>query len=394
MLGGVAIAVTVSLAGCAPGVFLSESGPTREAVLNGAHAAGPATDATTQANYVVVPINESAIGQLEAASATDAPQLELSGQPAASGRIGVGDYVGVTIFESDSGGLFLPREPGTRAGNFVTMPNQQVDASGNISVPYAGTIRAAGMSPEGLRATIVERLTGRALEPQAVVTITDRRAAPVSVLGEIAGATAFSLDPGGLRILGAIAKAGGPKYPGYESMVTLQRDGRTHKAMLSDIAQDPRLNVQLRPGDTIYVSHEQRYFVALGATGQATSLGPIDRRLPFQDSRITLVDALGRAGGMEDDRANARAVFLYRFEPRATVEALGVTGAATLPPLVPTVYTLDLTEGASLFYASRFWVRNEDVLYVANAPASDLTKFLAIVLPATASSAAVRATTN
>jgi polysaccharide export outer membrane protein len=59
---------------------------------------------------------------------------------------------------------------------------------------------------------------------------------------------------------------------------------------------------------------------------------------------------------------------------------------------VPTVYLVDLNDPAGFFYASRFPVHGEDVLYVANAPASDLQKFLTLMIGATASSAAVRET--
>ncbi len=54
------------------------------------------------------------------------------------------DVVSVTIFESQSGGLFIPADAGSRAGNFVTIPNQTVDRNGTITVPYAGRVRASG----------------------------------------------------------------------------------------------------------------------------------------------------------------------------------------------------------------------------------------------------------
>ena len=56
-------------------------------------------------------------------------------------RFGVGDIVSVTIFEAAAGGLFIPIEAGVRPGNFITLPNQRVDNRGNITVPYAGSIR-------------------------------------------------------------------------------------------------------------------------------------------------------------------------------------------------------------------------------------------------------------
>src|SRR6266576_6880726 len=53
-------------------------------------------------------------------------------------RFGIGDIVAVSIFESSSGGLFIPPEASVRPGNFIALPNQPVDTKGNISVPYAG----------------------------------------------------------------------------------------------------------------------------------------------------------------------------------------------------------------------------------------------------------------
>ena len=57
---------------------------------------------------------------------------------------GVGDVISVTIFEAAAGGLFIPAEAGVRPGNYVTLPEQTVDNDGNITVPYAGEIKAAG----------------------------------------------------------------------------------------------------------------------------------------------------------------------------------------------------------------------------------------------------------
>src|SRR5262249_29551870 len=67
--------------------------------------------------------------------------------------LGIGDIVSVTIFEPP-GGLFVPSDAGARPGNFVTLPNQIVDSDGNITVPYAGTIPAAGRTPSEVQQAI------------------------------------------------------------------------------------------------------------------------------------------------------------------------------------------------------------------------------------------------
>ena len=73
---------------------------------------------------------------------------------AADGLIGVGDQVSITVFESGSGGLFLPREGGTRSGNFVTIPTQQISKDGTLEMPYAGTLRVVGSTPHAVSAAI------------------------------------------------------------------------------------------------------------------------------------------------------------------------------------------------------------------------------------------------
>jgi polysaccharide biosynthesis/export protein len=378
------------LAGCAPG-FLTESGPTRSSIVSGASQIVRYAGPESRVRYRIVEVNDTVLKRM---TQIDIPAPPDSVEHAIyHGEIGIGDIIGVSIFESGSGGLFLPHEAGIRGGNYVSFPNQQVDRNGNITVPYAGQVQAVGLLPAELGAKIQALLSARALDPQVLVTIVDRRAYPVSVLGDVGKPVSFTLDPAGLSLLGAVAKAEGPKYPAYESVVTLQRDGRLWRIRLSDIAANPSLNRWLSPGDTLYVSHEQRYFVAMGAIGQSGSLGPVDRRLPFQDTDLTLMDALGRAGGLNDGLANPGAIFVYRLEP--LTDAHSPPGVAPeLPTVVPTVYLIDLNDPAGFFYASRFPVRGEDVVYVANAPASDLQKLLTLMLGASASGAYIRETVN
>ena len=292
---------------------------------------------------------------------------------ATQGTIGVGDDIGVTIFESGPGGLFITDRPENQSGNSVTLPPQQVDQTGNIVVPYGGVIPVIGRTPAAVQRAIEQRLAGRALEPQVVVTILARRSGMINVAGDVGGAARFSLDPGGETLLGAISRAGGPRFPDYETTVTLHRGGTKQEARLSTIVDQPAQNLSLEPGDTIYLTHEPDFFLAMGATGQATSLGPLDRRIAFGGEKITLADALAKAGGLEDDRANARACFVYRIKH----DRPGPTNNAT-----PTIYLTDLRDPAGYFYASQFMMQPEDVIFVSDAPATDLAKFLSLVLPA------------
>jgi protein involved in polysaccharide export with SLBB domain len=100
-----------------------------------------------------------------AANAGSRTQCRNSGSNVFSGpprriTLGVGDLVSVTIFEAEPGGLFVPSEPGARPGNFVTLLNQVVDTNGNITVPFAGTIRALGRTQSEVQEAINEALRG------------------------------------------------------------------------------------------------------------------------------------------------------------------------------------------------------------------------------------------
>jgi polysaccharide export outer membrane protein len=382
------------LGGCGTDTFLSQSGPSRSALVGQAQLRVQTEGLAQQLQYALIPLGQATIGLLaddELAANFPSKPTEL---PPAAGLIGIGDQISITIFESGSGGLFLPREGGTRAGNFVTIPTQQVGNDGNIEMPYAGTLHVAGSTPHAVSNIIQARLANRALEPQAVVAVVERRAGQISVLGEVSNGTHFPLDPGGARIVEAIARAGGPRFPAYDSMVTLQRHGQVYHALLSEIAQNGQQNVELQSGDVVYVAHEPRYFVAMGALGQAAALSTPSLRLPFEDSHISLADALAKTGGLLDERANATGVFVYRSEPRAKLQALGVSAPGDMPAMVPTVYLVNLRDPAGLFYARKFAVHNEDVLFASNAPATDVGKYLSLIGPLTGSSAKARATSR
>jgi polysaccharide export outer membrane protein len=393
--------MVAATSGCNGG-FLPQNGPGRESIVNGGtlHVADLGNQRSIA--YALVRLNQTVVSNLHSLDIQPAfDQMATTGVAPADGVIGEGDEIGVTIFESAGGGLFLPPDGpngSSRQGNYVNLPTQQVDKFGNISVPFAGAIRAAGQTTRSVQNVIDSRLANRALEPQAIVTIIDRRSNEVSVLGDIntvnGATTYFGIDPGGERILGAIAKAGGPRYPSYETYVTLSRGGRTQRALLSDIAEDPSQNIELQPGDVIYLSHEPRYFLAVGAVGQASTLGPVDRRFSFGDTHLTMADAIAQAGWLEDDTANTRGVFLYRFENKATLSAIGVPVTPDLPNLIPTVYLVDMSDPGGIFYAKQIEMRAEDTIFVSDAPYTDVNKILNLILPGAYSAANINNATH
>lgn len=299
---------------------------------------------------------------------------------AADVRIGPSDSISITIFEAAAGGLFIPTDAGARSGNFVTVPQQEVDRNGNVSVPYAGQIKALGRTSSEIAREIESRLRQRAIEPQAVVTVGERSSFAVSVLGDVLSPTTISLKPGGIRVLNAVARAGGSRFRGFETMVTLQRHGRTEQALLSAIARDPAQNIQLAPEDVVYVSHEPRSFLAFGATPDPGALGGQNsRRFDFDRENMTLAEGLAKIGGLLTGRADPKAVFLFRYTPRDILKRAGVDLRKFAGAEVPTVYTIDLSQAEGYLMADSFYLKGRDILFISETPSVDLLKFFEII---------------
>ena len=131
---------------------------------------------------------------------------------------------------------------------------------------------------------------------------------------------------------------------------------------------EPGNNIWTHPGDTIYLYREPPTFLAFGALG-------VQRQIPFEAWRISLAEAVAKAGGLNDAQADPTSVFLYRGETRDTVEAMGYDTSQFTGPIIPVVYNLNLRDPATHFLTTTFEMRNKDVVYVSNSGAVETAKF-------------------
>jgi polysaccharide export outer membrane protein len=333
-------------------------------------------------DYALVALSPANVKAANHSGTGGDPLFSAFARPAAPSQapIAVGDILSVTIFEATPGGLFIPTDAGSRNGNFVTVPNEQVDSSGTLMTPYAGVLNVVGKTPQEVGKEIAARLVNKAIEPQVVVTIAERRSNNVSVLGDVNQPQRFSLDPGGIRLMAALARAGGPKDPAYESIVTVQRRGLTERALLSKVVKAASQNVELRAGDVVYVGHEPKTFMTLGATVAPGSVGGINnRRFSFDDETETLSQALAKSGGLDDTRADTKAVFIYRLESKRVLTEIGADASRFPGDLAPTIYSVDLSRPDGFFLTSAFYMKNNDFIFVSNALTPDLNKFLSTI---------------
>ena len=113
--------------------------------------------------------------------------------------------------------------------------------------------------------------------------------------------------------------------------------------------------------------------MAFGAFGVAAGR---QGQFHFDAWRISLAEAMAKAGGVNDAQGDPAAVFLYRGEMREVAERLGIDCSKFSGPIIPVIYNLNLRDPAGFFLAANFEVRNKDVIFIANATSVEVTKFL------------------
>jgi polysaccharide biosynthesis/export protein len=305
--------------------------------------------------------------------------------------LGPGDVLEVSIWEAPPASLFgasaLDLRSGSATARVSVLPGQMVAADGTIDVPFAGTIKAAGQSPSEVQNAIAQRLKGKAHQPQVVVRMLQNATSNVTVVGEVSNSVRMPLTAKGERLLDALAAAGGVRQPVGKMSLQITRGEQVRSLPLERVIASPAENVFLQPGDVVTAFHQPFNLTVLGATG-------INRELDFEAQGISLAQALGRAGGLQDQRADARGIFIFRFEDPALLPDVKPDAPRTAQGKVPVVFRLDLKDPASFFAAQDFPMRHKDVVYVSNAPAAELQKFLNIVGSVAGPVLTLRALTN
>jgi len=288
--------------------------------------------------------------------------------------IRAGDVLEVTVWEAPpstlfTGGVEVRGITSATAPRATTFPEQMVNGEGNINIPFAGQIRVVGSLPLQVEAEIVSRLKAMANQPQVLVRRTRNLSSDVTVVGEVGTSARLPLTPRGERLLDALAAVGGVRQPVNKMTIQVTRGKNVQSMPLETIIRDPNQNVPLQPGDVITALFQPLSFTTLGAAVR-------NAEIDFEAQGITLAQALARAGGLQDQRSDARGVFIFRFEPKDALNWPSQPVEATPEGKVPVIYRLNLDDPKSFLVSQSFPINNKDVLYVSNASLAELQKFL------------------
>ncbi len=343
---------------------MPRAGPSASAIVDARDADGAARAGT---DFALVPLGIAAtraLGPAEGrALSRDLGQTMAGRTPPV---LGVGDAVTITVWEPGRDGLFSAQ------GQSSVPIQATVDADGRIFVPYIGTMSVAGMDAGALRRAVADGLAGKAVDPQVQVAIEAREGRQATLLGDVATPGLVPIPVGGLRLTEAVALAGGPKGAMHETEVVLTRRGQVAKGWMDDVLSAPDNDVWIAPRDTVRLRTRPRSFLALGAVGAPG-------RTPFGSERLSLAEAVAQIGGLNDNFADRGGVFIFRFESPERLARAGVPAprfARASDGRVPVVYQVAFTQPDAFFVTQQFAMRDDDVLYVASAPAAEFRKFM------------------
>ena len=328
----------------------------------------PDTGGQGETPIKVIEVGRDASFRLPPARMTPSFSEALQGASPIGTTVDVGDALEVTIWEAPPATLFGGNMTDTRLGAAIstsrptTLPEALVGPDGKISVPFAGAISAGGRPLREIENEIVRRLRGKANSPQAQVRLIRNATATVTVVGEVGQSGRLPLTPRGERLLDALAQSGGVKPPVNLTTIQVTRDGRNYRMPLSAVIERSENNVVLAKNDVITALYQPYSFTVLGAAGR-------NDEIRFEAFGITLSQALGRIGGLQDGRANPRGVFLFRWQDRANPAQLAD----------PVIYSFDLKDPSVYFLAQQFRMEDGDLIYVTNSPVAELQRFVGIV---------------
>lgn len=346
-------ALTILVAGCG----LPRSGPTRGEILSAS------TDRRGDAHIVEVTDAVVRANTLPPGFGFGTNFAHAGIVP--SDTIAPGDVLTITVWENVEQGVLAAAGTGA-----TVLSGVQVDGQGFIFVPYAGRIRAAGNSPEALRQVITRQLESQTPDPQVLVLREPGDGATVSIVGNVGGQGIFPIERPTRTLTAMLARAGGVSVEPEITQITVIRDGQRGTVWLSDLYADPTNDIALRPGDRILVEEDTRAFTAIGATGGQS-------RVPFDSQDLSALEAITLAGGLNSSIADPTGIFIFRDEPAEIAGA--VLGRLDLSGSTRMIYVLDLTKPSGIFVARDFVIRDEDTIYVTEAPFTQWQKVIGAV---------------
>lgn len=175
----------------------------------------------------------------------------------------------------------------------------RVRADGTITLPYLGAVPVQGETAVSLADKLAARLRagGYYAKPIVNVEIVTFVSNYVTVLGEVNSAGLQPIDRA-YRVSEIIARAGGLRATGAETVVLTRADGTSVKLDYTKLAQGgPDQDPEVKAGDKVFVPEAEKFYIY----GQVNAPGVYAIR-----SEMTLRRALAQGGGLTPSGSSKR----------------------------------------------------------------------------------------
>lgn len=307
----------------------------------------------------------------------------------------------------------------------------KVQDDGSIAVPSVGRVAVAGLTLAQAEEALFERLLDVGMDPSVSVEIIEFGSQKISLGGAVAkpGVIPITLSP--LKLLEALQMAGGITIrERNNATVRIMRDGSLFQIPANDLYDSAEIQaLRLEDGDSVFVDESysldqaQAYFEQQIETavfrrttkslamsqlqteitlrraelqerranfGGRLELDAVERdyvylagevskqarvALPF-DQRATLADILFGQGGFATRDGDPSQIYVLRGSPHPA-EFAGLTA-----------YQLDGKNAANLILATRFEMRPNDIVFIAEQPVTRWNRVISQITPSVVSSVA------
>jgi polysaccharide biosynthesis/export protein len=230
-------------------------------------------------------------------------------------------------------------------------------------------VRASGRTADGLRRAIVTRLSEKTLDPQVEVKRETGDSKSIIITGTAGVAGVVPIDWTTRSLIGILAKTGFSVPDPEVVLVKVRRGELEGEIWMRELFESPENDIPVRAGDIIFLNNDTRNFRSLGAVGQA--------RVPFPTRDISVLDAIALVGGLNATVSDPSGIFLFRKEPPEVAVQLSEKATVDQPRNV--AYLFDITEGSGMFLADQMKMRDDDILYVTDAPFARFQKVAGVL---------------
>jgi polysaccharide export outer membrane protein len=364
------ILLTLFLNGCAyaPGFYMNKEKPSSETKETGWFSTAPRRDTSEQAPDLpppgqVKPITPSLITAQRTMRATEVPAdvKKLFDIPK-DYTIGPGDILNIVVWDHPELSITAAGGLATDSGSLSGVGNGfNVSPQGLIQFPYAGTIKVGGLTEFEVRDILTKRLAKVIKSPQVTVRIQSYRSGRIYIDGEVKTPGLLTLNDIPMTLPEAIGRAGGMTALADRSSVAITRQGKTTVVSMPQLLSQ-NINpssILLANGDLIRVlAREESKVFVMGEVARPSSL-------TLRNGRLTLNEALGDAGGLNQATGDPRQIYVVRA---ANTEN-------------PEIFHLDAQSPAAFALAEGFELQARDVVYVDPVPLVRWNRVISLILP-------------